>query len=119
MIDNLTYTYGDAARPDRLTNMTDAGDAAKGFIYTAGAAAYQYDNNGNMTQDNHKGFAIGYNYLNLPQSFTKGANVITMTYTADEEKLTKSLSDGSPTKNYVSGTLPTQNGCENRDRIII
>ncbi|KIE18449.1 hypothetical protein DS62_10630, partial [Smithella sp. SC_K08D17] len=53
MIDNLTYTYGDALRPDRLTNMVDAADASKGFKYTPGAAAYQYDLNGNLTLDNH------------------------------------------------------------------
>ncbi|MBL7826426.1 MAG: hypothetical protein JNJ57_07345, partial [Saprospiraceae bacterium] len=67
-IDLLTYTYGDAARPDRLTNMVDAGNSSKGFKYIAGAAAYQYDNNGNMTQDNHKQFVFSYNYLNLPQT---------------------------------------------------
>jgi len=66
LIDNLTYTYGDAARPDRLTNRVDAADAAKGFKYTMGAADYQYDLNGNMTQDNHKNFTFAYNYLNLP-----------------------------------------------------
>jgi RHS repeat-associated protein len=103
LIDNLTYTYGDAARPDRLTNMVDAADATKGFKYTAGAADYQYDLNGNLTQDNHKGFTFGYNYLNLPQSMTKGADVITMTYTADGEKLTKALTGGGATKSYVSG----------------
>ena len=103
LIDNLTYTYGDAARPDRLTNMVDAGDAAKGFKYTSGAADYQYDLNGNMTQDNHKGFTFAYNYLNLPQTLTQGANVITLTYTADGEKLTKVLSGGGATKSYVSG----------------
>ena len=31
VIDNLTYSYGDAARPDRLTNVTDRGNANKGF----------------------------------------------------------------------------------------
>jgi len=102
VIDQLTYTYGDVLRPDRLTNMVDAGSANKGFMYTPAAAAYQYDANGNMTQDNHKGFAFGYNFLNLPQTMTKGANVITMTYTADGEKLTKAITGGA-TKNYVGG----------------
>jgi RHS repeat-associated protein len=83
--------------------MVDAGDAAKGFKYTSGAADYQYDLNGNMTQDNHKGFTFAYNYLNLPQTMTQGANVITLTYTADGEKLTKALSGGGATKSYVSG----------------
>jgi len=49
-IDQLTYTYGDALRPDRLTQMADAASATKGFVYTAATATYQYDSNGNMTQ---------------------------------------------------------------------
>ena len=35
---------------------------------------------------------------------TKGANVITMTYTADGEKLTKAVTSGGAIKNYVGGT---------------
>ena len=34
---------------------------------------------------------------------TKGTSVITMTYTADGEKLTKAVTGGGATKNYVSG----------------
>ncbi len=102
VIDNLTYTYGDAARPDRLTNVSDAGNAAKGFKFTSGAAAYTYDLNGNLTQDNHKGLSFQYNYLNLPNYYsnTGGADV-SLTYTADGEKLTKVSSAG--TRNYISG----------------
>jgi hypothetical protein len=70
IIDQLTYTYGDTPRPDRLTNIADAASATKGFLYTAGAAAYQYDANGNMTQDNHKGFTFAYNHLNLLKART-------------------------------------------------
>lgn len=102
VIDNLTYTYGDAARPDRLTNVMDSGNAVKGFKYTVGAAAYQYDANGNMTQDNHKALSISYNYLNLPNYVVNPADAdITLTYTADGEKLTKASSVG--TRNYVTG----------------
>ena len=83
--------------------MADAGSITKGFVYNSAAATYQYDLNGNMTQDNHKGFAVQYNYLDLPIVLTKGANVITMTYTADGEKLTKAVTGGGATKNYVGG----------------
>jgi RHS repeat-associated protein len=100
-IDNLTYTYGDADRPDRLTNVNDSGNSAKGFKFTSGAAAYQYDANGNMTQDNHKNLSIVYNFLNLPTTFTLSGGVISMSYTADGEKLSKTV--GGVTKNYVSG----------------
>jgi RHS repeat-associated protein len=97
-----TYTYGDAARPDRLTNVSDAGNAAKGFKFTSGAAAYTYDLNGNLTQDNHKGLSLGYNYLNLPNYITNpGGSEITVTYTADGEKLRKISPAG--TRNYISG----------------
>jgi len=102
VIDNLTYTYGDAARPDRLTNVSDAGNAAKGFKFTSGAAAYTYDLNGNLTQDNHKSLTLGYNYLNLPNYITNpGGSEITVTYTADGEKLTKISPAG--TRSYISG----------------
>jgi RHS repeat-associated protein len=40
-----------------------------------------------MTQDKHKGCTIQYNYLNLPIVFTKGTNVITMTYTTVKHHL--------------------------------
>jgi RHS repeat-associated protein len=102
VIDQLTYTYGDAARPDRLTNVSDAGNATKGFKFTSGAAAYTYDLNGNMTQDNHKSLSISYNYLNLPSYISNtGGSDITLTYTADGEKLSKVSSAG--TRNYVAG----------------
>ncbi len=102
-IDNLTYTYGDALRPDRLTQMADAGNSTKGFKYVPLSALYQYDLNGNMTQDNHKGFVIAYNHLNLPITFTKGTSVITITYAADGTKLSKAVTGGGAIKNYVSG----------------
>jgi len=106
VIDQLTYTYGDATRPDRLTQVADAGNITKGFRYNSAAAAYQYDANGNMTQDNHKSLTIGYNFLNLPQSFTvTGANAgnFSIVYTADGEKLTKQMESSAATKQYVGG----------------
>lgn len=102
IIDQLTYTFGDAARPDRLTNMAEAGSATKGFIYTSGAAAYQYDLNGNLTQDNHKALSMAYNHLNLPNYIVNPGDAdISLNYSADGEKLTKVSIAG--TRNYVSG----------------
>ncbi|MBK9338826.1 MAG: RHS repeat-associated core domain-containing protein [Lewinellaceae bacterium] len=101
IIDQLTYTYSDGARPDKLSQIGDAGSATKGFKFTTGAASYGYDSNGNMTLDNHKSLTINYNFLNLPRTFTSGANTMTVTYTADGEKLGKTVS--GVTKNYVSG----------------
>jgi RHS repeat-associated protein len=101
-IDNLTYTYGDALRPDRLTQVADIGSITKGFKYVAAAAAYTYDLNGNMTRDNHKTVSIAYNHLNLPNSFAfDSGSEITIVYSADGTKLSKTA--GAITKNYVSG----------------
>ena len=104
VIDQLTYTYSDVLRPDRLTRMADTGLGNKGFMQTGGLTGdhYLYDANGNLTQDKHKVFAFTYNHLNLPVTMTKGSNVITMTYTADGEKLSKAVT-GGPTKSYMMG----------------
>lgn len=103
-IDNLTYYYDDAARPDRLTRVVDAASATKGFQYNASATAphYAYDANGNLTQDNHKFLTIQYNHLNLPNSvYHPSDNTIVVTYTADGEKLTKAIF--GTVRNYVGG----------------
>ncbi len=56
----------------------------------------------NLTLDNHKGLSFSYNYLNLPSYISNtGGSDITLTYTADGEKLTKVSSAG--TRSYVSG----------------
>jgi RHS repeat-associated protein len=106
VIDQLTYTYGDAARPDRLTQVADAGSTTKGFRYNSTAAAYAYDLNGNMTQDNHKALTIAYNHLNLPNNFVisgTGGGTIGITYTADGEKLTKVRESTAATQQYCGG----------------
>lgn len=110
-IDILSYTYGDAQRPDRLTKITDTGDANKGFKHNPPATGnhYAYDGVGNMTTDNHKKITIAYNYLNLPAviTYTDGTNrKIEWTYDANGTKLTKVTSTNgvvNTTKNYVSG----------------
>ena len=103
-MDQLTYFYEDAARPDRLTRITDAGISLKGFRYNATASAphYVYDTRGNLTQDKHKGLWMAYNHMNLPNSiYDVGDNYLTITYTADGEKLSKIAPGVS--KNYAGG----------------
>jgi RHS repeat-associated protein len=110
-IDILSYTYGDAQRPDRLTKITDTGDANKGFKHNPPATGnhYAYDGVGNMTTDNHKKITIAYNYLNLPSviTYTDGTNrKIEWTYDANGTKLTKVTSTNgvvNATKNYATG----------------
>ena len=103
-MDQLTYFYEDAARPDRLTRITDAGNSLKGFRYNATAPAphYIYDTKGNLTQDKHKGLWMLYNHMNLPNSiYDAGDNYLTLTYTANGEKLSKTAPGVN--KNYAGG----------------
>ncbi|MCW5921679.1 MAG: hypothetical protein KIS77_05000 [Saprospiraceae bacterium] len=103
-IDNLTYYFDDVARPDRLTRVVDAASATKGFKYNASATSphYTYDLNGNLTLDKHKDLTFNYNHLNLPNSINNSADsYITLTYTADGEKLTKI--SPAETRNYITG----------------
>lgn len=100
-IDLLSYTYN-PAKPDQLTLVGDGSLVTKGFKRnSASTTPFLYDSNGNLTTDLNKSMTVAYNHLNLPKTFTLGANVITMTYTADGEKLTKVA--GATTRNYVSG----------------
>lgn len=104
-IDQLTYYFDDATRPDLLTRVVDAGSATKGFKYLSSASSphYTYDSNGNLTLDKHKDLTYTYNYLNLPKSATTSSSTgITFTYTADGEKLSKVLTTGVQI-NYVAG----------------
>lgn len=104
-IDQLTYYFDDATRPDLLTRVVDAGSATKGFKYLSSASSphYTYDNNGNLTLDKHKDLTYTYNYLNLPKSATTSSSTgITFTYTADGEKLSKVLTNGTQV-HYVAG----------------
>ena len=52
-VDNLAYFYGDTYRPDRLTKVTDSGNATKGFKPNPPTSGdhYLYDAAGNMTSD--------------------------------------------------------------------
>ena len=102
-MDVLSYTY-DAAIPDRLLRVQDAGTANKGFIQGSTATStYSYDNAGNMTNDAHKGLTIAYNFMNLPATVTKaGGGTITFEYTATGQKLTK-IVNGTVTRHYAGG----------------
>jgi RHS repeat-associated protein len=109
-IDQLSYVYNVSNmnqainNADKLLQVTDnalLANQSKGFKPITGAANYEYDANGNMTKDNNKTVTITYNHLNLPTTFTVNGSLITMTYTADGEKLAKVA--GANTKNYVSG----------------
>jgi RHS repeat-associated protein len=120
-MDNLTYNYGTGAtQSNKLLSVTDAGDDFKGFIEGtngAGTNDYTYDANGNMISDLNKGILTGlpitYNYLNLPETVSKGTSTIRYTYDATGRKLSQTVSVTGPQKQtdyigeyvYTNGTL--------------
>lgn len=119
LIDDLAYTYNSQ---NQVTYIHDAapnpslppnvyGGNTKGFVENnqvnmMGGDHYEYDYNGNMKADKHKGMTIEYNYLNLPQVITfSGNRTITFVYDASGAKLQKITNDNGAkiTYNYVNG----------------
>jgi len=105
-IDHLDYTYNQG---NKLLKVTDnAWDAGFKDGNTIGND-YDYDTNGNMTEDKNKGITnITYNHLNLPTEITinNGSTTGTIQYVYDATgaKLKKIVSTGSTTEyagNYV------------------
>jgi RHS repeat-associated protein len=92
-LDNLIYNYGtSASQSNKLLDVVDNGDDFKGFIDDAGATQdYTYDANGNMITDQNKGItsALTYNYLNLPETVTKGGNSVQYVYDANGRRLSQ------------------------------
>jgi len=74
IMDQLAYNYGTGLdQSNQLLSVTDAGDITEGFRdgNTTGDD-YDYDENGNTSQDLNKGItSIEYNHLNLPSKVTK------------------------------------------------
>ncbi|MCE7864499.1 MAG: hypothetical protein DYG99_13235, partial [Bacteroidetes bacterium CHB5] len=100
-MDNLAYTY----TGNQLMRVTDAGDDFAGFIDGQPGTSndFTYDPNGNMINDQNKGIGdtgnrITYNYLNLPETVTKGLNSIRYIYDAGGRKLAQVTTFGSQQK---------------------
>ncbi len=99
-IDKLTYTY----EGNRLTNVQDAAGEVNTQLnndfhnLTIRADEYEYDANGNMTEDCNKGIDnITYNLLNQPVEINLGTRKTLYTYTATGMKL--------QTRTYENGNL--------------
>ncbi len=95
LMDSLSYTYGNAG--NQLLKISDAGDKTRGFVEPASTSGndYSYDANGNVTRDKNKGItAISYNFLNLPETVSKGSNKIYYSYDALGHKLSQNLLAG-------------------------
>ncbi|WP_281989634.1 DUF6443 domain-containing protein [Aquimarina aggregata] len=97
VMDNLTYTYDSG---NKLLSVSDTG-FDRGFKdgNTSGND-FDYDINGNMTEDKNKGItSITYNHLNLPETVSisnaQGTGIISYFYDATGTKLKKIAPSGS------------------------
>ncbi|MDN5213341.1 DUF6443 domain-containing protein [Fulvivirgaceae bacterium BMA12] len=118
VMDNLTYTYQDNNRSNRLQAVSDSAANKEGFDDGAtGAVDYDYDLNGNLAGDANKNIeTIEYNLLNLPQRilFTN-SNEILYTYDAAGVKLRKEVRETvnsvivKTVTDYMSGVQYTIN----------
>lgn len=108
-MDLLQYNYGTGTSASNLLlRVTDNGDDFRGFVDgTNTGNDYTYDANGNMTRDLNKGIGtslsdntnrITYNFLNLPETVTKGGNSIRYVYDAAGRKLSQVVSFGNQQK---------------------
>ncbi len=98
-MDILAYDY--TASGNQLLKVTDGGDDYKGFVDGVNTGNdYTYDANGNMTRDLNKGIGtsltdniniITYNFLNLPETVTKGGNSVRYVYDATGRKLSQGV----------------------------
>ncbi len=113
-MDYLTYSY-DAG--NKLVQVEDQWTNAGGFEDGSNTGNdYEYDVNGNMTNDHNKGISsITYNHLNLPEtvsiSNSEGTGTIAYIYDATGAKLKKIVTEGSSITNteYASGYVYKNN----------
>lgn len=107
-IDNLVYAY-DTGNSNRLQSIIDnAGTTARDQGFKPGVGGnYQYDENGNMNYDPHKGINIQYNHLNLPEFIEfSDCEIIDNTYDASGSKLRKIIKSSTAiisTQDYLGG----------------
>ncbi|HTN45535.1 MAG TPA: RHS repeat-associated core domain-containing protein [Flavipsychrobacter sp.] len=94
LIDDLTYQY--TTNTNQLASVTDSGVASpiQDFNNNAGNTAfYQYDANGNLSADNLKGIALGYNFRDQPLRVLKGVDEIQNIYDAGGTLLHKNITE--------------------------
>ncbi len=107
-MDNMTYSYGTGStQSNKLLRVNDAGDKFAGFVDDQNNNTlddYTYDANGNLTRDINKGIGttlsdptniITYNYLNLPETITKGGGSVRYIYDATGRKLSQVVTTGA------------------------
>ncbi|MCL1665584.1 DUF6443 domain-containing protein [Elizabethkingia ursingii] len=100
VMDQLSYTYDQAGKSNKLIRVNDASGNAAG--YPVGGNTIVYDINGNMVNHLDKGISnIAYNYLNLPSSITASIGNTDYVYRADGSKVKKVF--GGKTTDYLDG----------------
>ena len=124
--DNLTYTYSNSGKGNRLLKVADSELLNVGYAdVNSTGDDFSYDNNGNLTQDKDKGIeTISYNVLNLVRqvsgvtSGTSKAKGVVQSYVWDGtgNKLSYiSTGTGTVKKTYVGAVEYTTN--ENNDLV--
>jgi len=122
-IDQLTYAYTNSGKSNRLQYVSDdVNDLGQGDFtdMNEGMDDYDYDANGNMSQDKNKDIDAGditYNHLNLPERIEFGNNAnktITYTYDAAGIKLRKTVNDNGlvTTTDYAGGFIYENNALQ-------
>lgn len=106
-IDSLNYIY--PSNSNKLTGVTDLANVTRGHKDNGNATDYTYYPDGSLKTDSNKGITdITYNYLGLPEEIQFGTtNKIKNLYTADGQKLTQLLIEGTDTTrtDYVGGLI--------------
>jgi RHS repeat-associated protein len=120
-IDHLTFAYdGNTSGTNRLLSIFEEAPTASksyGWNNSTGVANnifYEYDANGNMKKDPHKGMSVTYNFLNLPKKIEFGTagnlKVIDILYDGSGRKLSKTVTSAG----FIQYTEDYCNGIEYR-----
>ncbi len=118
VMDDLNYVYDSGNKLLSVTEQT-TGNATYGFKDGNTAVDdYDYDTNGNLTQDLNKGIGtngISYNHLNLPDEIDfGGGDKIEYVYDASGIKVQKKVTEGSSvtTTNYAGNYIYENNNLQ-------
>ena len=98
VIDDLTFTYAEGNKSNRLVSISDMGNSSG---YEGGGGTIVYDANGNMIKMPDKNInSITYNILNLPTNVTIGSRFSAVNnayvYRADGTKVMKNITTFNP-----------------------
>ncbi|NQX43439.1 RHS repeat-associated core domain-containing protein [Pedobacter steynii] len=99
---DLMGNINSLTRDGKAGNYSYTGNRLNNISGLLATGVYAYDENGNTITDGRNAATISYNYLNLPQTVTKGTLNVTYTYDAKGNKLRKQSNTGEIT-DYING----------------